>query len=731
MSWPAAGDQPIPVAQSQTVVVSIVNPQGRVTTVTKPVNTIDSLQESFSSDRYIHENCDETLFRPVVTVISNLNQQQTECFEQMEVSQPIDMPLQLIVPVIDEQFLQQKQREKQVHKNILKEQRLKTEIEQKKNEEISSNIKTAHYFETVQAELEMKPKPIEIKKEDVPLAAVASTSGYQKKGKKTQKYNKKSQFDIKKFDKKDLSPPKILPAQEKCVVQREIVEIKEVEMKMKIIEVPLEIIQAQHEVAESEVIQPELGTVKVSEPETVETCEPEISLKVIAEPIMEVPSKSDQYLTELTEQKLESEAIEEFSSLTEVRSKNEEPIEFLPLSLTETVVAEFAKPLDLIIKKEWKNKKDKYSRKNQQSSEIKKMQQKTVKEDETIKVKPLKVVELKDEFIEIVEELPSDLWPTDDHCEIDSDAIMKISKHEQIGDDEIEIVPHQNSTEIDESPEKSISDMEEPAHDSTIPDVTSVKTDENRFIKNEDFYELDDLPPLETFDGNFETFEENTEKETLPKPDDEQFLHKQELKKKMSEILKNTNMVFAMCSSLKEVQDDEESKSIGSSQIQTSTSSTNTTATATFASASSNQTGEGQDSDYRSLELDMEIESPSEQQTVGEFKIPDVLELKPIEYDDVSSIEVTSSETDADDSSKKSNTKSSLNQEDDEELRPLLATSTTSLISPVLTSSGDASTTITTEADIPTLPEINQKSSQIIASNNGNGNKRKNKKKRR
>lgn len=83
----------------------------------------------------------------------------------------------------------------------------------------------------------------------------------------------------------------------------------------------------------------------------------------------------------------------------------------------------------------------------------------------------------------------------EDHREADKSTIMKISKHETIGDDDIQIVSLEESVEIKEEPSK---------------------------IKSDYFYDIDDdLPPLELF--SFEGEEE--------KCDDEEYLQKQEMKR--------------------------------------------------------------------------------------------------------------------------------------------------------------------------------------------------------
>jgi hypothetical protein len=417
-----------------------------------------------------------------------------------------------------------------------------------------------------------------------------------------------------------------------------------------------------------------------------------------------------------------------------------------------------------------KNKKGKKQNKYQDK------QTSSQKIEETTKSNVIAVEEtlLTSQLVEIpLEKLSPPTLVVDDHESIDNDAIMKISMHKTIGDEEIEIIPLEENVTIQDSPEKSsTSDVE-------VLDAVSSESDEKpaskieRFIKNEDFYDIDDelppLEPLEPFDSHYDdldddfSVEKNENQNEIDNDEDGEKSHKEEMIKKMSEMLKDTNMIFAMCSSLKDIKDDDECKSMSSSShIQRSTSSslTTNTTTATFASANSNQIGEGQDSDYKSLELEMEEATTTtttasasneiEESCAEEFKVPampakaiSVSIEKEDDPEDVSSFEATSSETDAtdDSTSKKSNTVAKFKPEDDEELRPLLLeTSTTSLTMPSSSSSSSSGTlnnntnTTTTEANItPTLPEINQKSQQATSNNNNNNSngKRKNKKKRR
>lgn len=680
----------------QTVVVSIVNPQGTVTTVT---NNPIQLDESFSSDNYIHENCDETMFRPVVTVISDPNQRHRhDAVNSEDVSQPVEMPSQLIVPVIDENMLQKKKKEREMEQQEKSRQQCEAEFARIAKQEEEEKTK----LELEKAQIKVDEKP------DVPELP----SGAQKRGKKAQKYNKKSFEPERKPTErkvKEPSPPKIAQYEEEIVVEEKVIEsLAKIELKDEV----------------DEIEEPE----KLDE-QTSSAPEP-IKVRSFSDMMHDARKAAKSQVSEIEEKKEKSSEppkVEEIKMIA-VQEKSPSPIasptpiaqqvliDAKPLVLPSVAVAPEVKEVKSLEKVEFPKpepiaKKGKKGRKYEPRS------------------KPPQRVE--DDFPSLGSPPRLNAMPIDDHRIIDNDAIMKISMHETIGDDEIEIIPHENTVVIQDSPEKFEQgfDVELIDEHFMIPE-DPIEVGKSKFIKNEDFYDIDyDLPPLEpleSFDINFEAlcFEEAPKEKEPPTEVDD---HKQEMKKKMSELLKDTNMIFAMCSSLKEIKEDDDAKSMSSSQIQRSTSSslTTNTTTATFASASSNQTGEGQDSDYKSLELDMDDSAPADPVVEIEFKMP--TDMKPVDdAEDISSFEATSSETD--DSSKKSNTTApKFKRDDDEELRPLLQTSITSLSSPSAAAPID-----TTEAnDTSTLPDINQKSSSQTTSNNGNGNKRKNKKKRR
>lgn len=697
---------------SQTVVVSIVNPQGTVTTVTNNPIQID---DPFSRDNYIHENCDETMFRPVVTVITT--QRQDEAINDEDRSQPVEMPSQLIVPVIDEQMLEQMKREREIEETRKQQEKERIRIAEQQEDRARYAKEQEEGVRVKQQEDEVsrrKQQEDEDGKKSEQMKAKKEKPDenpppYQKRGKKAQKYNKKSSEPEKKQtnERRELptarsdekSSEKACKATSVAVDDFQTKPDNELSKQIENIELEQDVVELDDRNVEAEASEP-LGAPEEIQVELEETEAPSIESKREMEETKTVPSKEmSPAPTSKFEWMLKSSMVPPATVPIIVPSTpvpTPETREIKPEKFEAPKPEASSKP-----EPAWKKKKGKKG-KSQTSPNV------------------------AEDFPPLGSPPPLIPMPIEDHRIVDSDAILKISMHETIGDDEIEIIPLENTVVIQESPEKPDSDVE-------IIDEHFEKPSKQQFIKNEDFYDIDDdlppLEPLESFDANFEPLsydespmekEEPEETEEMPTEVEDE---KEKMKTKMSELLKDTNMVFAMCSSLKEMKDDEDTKSMGSSQIQRSTSSslTTNTTTATFASASSNQTGEGQDSDYKSLELDMDENAQSE----PEFKAPS--DLKPIDdVEDVSSFEATSSETD--DSSKKSTTATSFKREDDEELRPLLETSITSLSSPAATTTPE----ISTEAnDTSTLPETNQKSSSQASSNIGNGNKRKNKKKRR
>ncbi|KAL7029571.1 hypothetical protein ACKWTF_006290 [Chironomus riparius] len=797
-----------------TVVVSIVNPQGIITTVTDNNNpATQNTVEAFSNENYILENCDETMFRPVITVL-NVSNKMSEMVNVEECSKPVEVPLELVVPVIDERVLEEKKRKKEV------EQKQKAQQQLEKQEKLILESQKSKKVEKESVVVEVKKNTIENKKNTE--TKKEDFNGQTKKNKKAQKYNKKSQDDEKKATETSHVVKNTIISQQ--------AKIEEVKVEEKVEEIKVEIeknmdVSLTREVEDKNIVLEESSEhepVKISyeiENEGIkEFCEavtePKIEIEIVKkeeEKINPIELSAEIALNAVLDEELNAEisnneklevtiAEELFLKPVEVKARSPSPqpekievkVEELSFKFEEKV-EEKAKE-ELLVKKSenpdkdaWKrNKKGK--KKNQLATKVEAQKPiefpplasnfpsfkstfaentKTIAniktqltfeaiEEPSVNFPPLDTIKLPSPEVTVIQstvltKLPTpdfpDLPPLEEYNkEIDQDAVMKISMHEIIGDEEIQIIPHEDTVEIHDSPQKLSSDIEIIEEHFVLP-IESEKVEiKETFIKNDDFYddiddELPPLEPLEPFDATYDGFIVKEEEEKACYVEDNvEFKEKQEMKKKMSELLKDTNMVFAMCSSLKELKVDEESKSISSSsQIQRSTSSslTTNTTTSTFASANSNQYCEGHDSDYKSLDLEMEeaIVSAQEQDDPDPvFKIPPILKTPSFEKEDpedISSFEATSSETDAEDSSKKSNIQTKFKQEDDEELRPLLETSTTSL-TPVSSGGMTIITNITTTDanDTPTLPDINQKL-QATSNNNSNNGKRKNKKKRR
>lgn len=335
----------------------------------------------------------------------------------------------------------------------------------------------------------------------------------------------------------------------------------------------------------------------------------------------------------------------------------------------------------------------------------------------------------------------------DDFKKNDENAIMKISMHEAIDDDDIQIVPHKSSVEVSpetKKPETPVKSKKNGKKNKTVAKL-------NEFYDYDVNLDLDDMPPLEPLPPlePFDNFEELTIKDSpepeclinlLESPEDPEYESKQKMKQKISEILKETNLIFAMCSSLKEMKLDD---SLASSMIQTSTSSiTTATTTTTFATDSASsaimEPQEGLDSDYKSLELEVDenFESAGSLKESSELEeMPDMqVLLPPKDEEDISSFDTTSSDDADDTNSSKKSTK--INRDDDEELRPLITSvSSATSLSPLSSSqSHSASAKLISPIASPTiitLPETNQKPTAatgnltIAATPNNNGNNKK------
>ena len=104
---------------ARTVIVSIakvVNPLGTVTTLThqSPSETDDLDRFSYieDGDEFIHENCDEALFRPVVAVFGSTSTVKSDDDDEQYRQQPTPIGQELIVPVIEKRIDDKRESEK-------------------------------------------------------------------------------------------------------------------------------------------------------------------------------------------------------------------------------------------------------------------------------------------------------------------------------------------------------------------------------------------------------------------------------------------------------------------------------------------------------------------------------------------------------------------------------------------------------------------------------------------
>lgn len=83
----------------------VVNPLGTVTTITETPDEnndeANEFSEAYNSGAYIHENCDEAMFRPYVAVISGTIDGGKDRLTDAEQQRPTAIGQKLIVPVID------------------------------------------------------------------------------------------------------------------------------------------------------------------------------------------------------------------------------------------------------------------------------------------------------------------------------------------------------------------------------------------------------------------------------------------------------------------------------------------------------------------------------------------------------------------------------------------------------------------------------------------------------
>lgn len=122
-------------------IAKVVNPLGTVTTIVEHDGQLDAdeFAEEYSSGAYLHENCDESMFRPYVAVISGsiddgIGGKVARNEKSVNQEKPEPIGQKLIVPVIDSVQLERQKREKS-RQLEMKKQRQSDEAKRKQDEE--------------------------------------------------------------------------------------------------------------------------------------------------------------------------------------------------------------------------------------------------------------------------------------------------------------------------------------------------------------------------------------------------------------------------------------------------------------------------------------------------------------------------------------------------------------------------------------------------------------------
>lgn len=637
-------------AHSHSVVVSFVDSRG---SITKFVSREDDFENV--DDDVILENCDETVFRPVVTVFSEFDDGSDKVEIKMNENFVQTIHPELVVPVIDEKMMECTRKQEATAKQMV--DKIATEtVEEKKVADAQPQIiieKVVEKVEKVQAFANLKKN---------------------KKAKKSARFssNNSSQQQF------ELAKPLAEQIISKTELQSEIAErVEEIHDEIVII---------------ADVGSQELAEMEMRDEEKNEKSD---EIEIITEEnlaALDVPTSPITFDAEM----IEIHDVESPEEMIEIQPKevvvDEAVVEPNEVVVREEIVAlpPPPEPEAVVEVVESTSKRARRSKKNNKRNTANSSCNNNVETNSDFVVTELAPPPVTTPAQSTIDE--TDNKPTNDELEIVADCFSKPD------DDEIAV---------------SKEGLE--------------KMKLTHFYDNEEELEID-LAPLSSFDAHFA--DEPQIDDMLTEKNES--LH---LKSKISEVVKNTNMIFAMCSSLKDaVENDEDTKSTSSqSQIQRSTSSsvTTNTTTSTFASANSMQTGEGVESDYKSFEIDADID-----------------EIKTAESEDISSVDATSSETDDASMKRSFENEPKYKAGDDEELRPLLQTSQNSLSSPsenemknpatstAPTAAEDESTVVVSE--FPSLADANPKltdtpitvTSTVTTSGNNSRNK-KNKRKRR
>lgn len=193
-----------------TVIVSVakvVNPLGTVTTVRHPLghgadsaaaaaaaaaDDLDQFSYTGDGDEFIHENCDEGMFRPMVAVYTSIDDLPDES-EAVPPAQPAPISQELIVPVIEKKVDDKRTAAaKKVAKN---ETTSHFEDSVKLNRQTKNTISLEEaQNETINLKVRVEPSPPlakERKKSDTRKPKISETHVEKKESKKTTEKNKK------------------------------------------------------------------------------------------------------------------------------------------------------------------------------------------------------------------------------------------------------------------------------------------------------------------------------------------------------------------------------------------------------------------------------------------------------------------------------------------------------------------------------------------------------------
>lgn len=644
-------------SHSHSVLVSFVDSRGSITKIISREEEFE-LTENDNED-VILENCDETVFRPVVTVFSEFDDGVDKVEIKMNENFVQTIHPELVVPVIDEKMMECARKQEATAKQMA--------------DKTATSKATVDEKKVVESQPQIIEKVVEVEKVQV-------STNY-KKNKRAKKYSKSSFGNYNNNFQQQLEMTK--PSEE--IVQKT--------------ESKSEIIEQDEDIHDEIVIVADVGSQEFAEFEMNEDDKHEKydEIVIITEEnlaSLDTPTTFDEVeMIEIPDTETPEEIVEipfkvvnEQEVVEEIEKTAAEENVAMPPPASEPMV-EMVENTSL--KKARRSKKNKKNTTNSYcNNNIETISDLVVSEPA-----PPPMTTQTPTTVEL------DNKPTNDV--IDSPI-------------ELEIVSNRNSNEQFDNDENEISD-----------EVVEKLT---QFYDIEEELEID-LAPLSSFDAHFSD---------EPQIDDLMMTEQNEIssmKSKISEVVKNTNMIFAMCSSLKDVVEyDEDTKSTSSqSQIQRSTSSsfTTNTTTSTFASANSVQTGEGVESDYKSFEIDADI----------------LDEIRVVESEDISSVDATSSETDDASMKRSFENEPKFKVDDDEELRPLLQTSINSLSSPsevemknpAMTAAPTAvNDALVVVSDFPSLEDVNPKSvetpitlTSTMTTNNVVSRNKKNKRKRR